>query len=1382
MDIVSTFEKGMVQDPVDKPESTFLMSSGFTLISDTTNTYSLEIKKGTKLSFEITPNYTPISWCKSHNRIIIVSAYNGDLAMKNGEFGYVTIDRLNGYIGTYTPIYNHQLLNFDIQHQIEGQIISENSLIERLYCSDFNNKPKVINYNDKRFSTYILANGVVNGSSYMVIRGSVFYNGVTYGPNNISGTVFTGTTNATFTDLTGNSLVIEYVKIETIDEQPVFKKGRINFNRIIGGTKKSGAYLYFYQLETEDGYKTVWSEGTKPINIGGLNSNGGGPISYQNFQGGYNTDTSSSGIQIIIEEIDLNYKTIRVAVVRCTDNQIVEEPAVMFEGDITGSVMFINDTSNNVLTNLLAEDINIIVSNILKWKTSAVTNNIKFIGNVVTAKQFSFNPVGVSIKNIKYDLLTDMINPITDNPEILGHTSPGANVPSGQVRARQWYKVFGVPGESITYDGSTYVNGDTFQAVYPFTNYTKAGNPTVKTILHIQRYTGKYDDYIIENDWIDHKGALSSHYLKSNFRKEKYRYGFLWFDTIGNPMYVDWIGDKTTPAMSAQATDIDPETGQQIGFDCNIGHYEGSHSSNTFMMMLRSIGVNISNIDVKPLLQQLGITIAELPKYVSGFSIVMAKRDKTVLAQGVIYPVIKNTNNGTLHPLGVNMPGFDQNFIDGEIFPSMVMLYSPDFNFNFNSLPADNQGGDRLVIEGYTRDEVTSLLPEGYLVQSNYHFFNKFYKYTRVPGPNGQAVGTEGIIQKGNIRQIECGDVVPGITAGLPFENHSESNGNWPGSIGTNRKTKHSRGMAVFLDSGYNPTFGFGENTDYTASKAIVNVIRPNANLYGGTSKSALANTKYYHANHFQPIDQDFITYLTNNNGIINDIEIFGGDAYLSVWDLARGIKDNDSPDEQVAFGIAIPIESEMNLNLRQGRHLTKNRNYGDTQILDGLNYYNPTNHENFIYNGAYSNNETGRIYLGRPINFQSIKEEPNIIRFTGIKIPGETYDAFRIYPTNNFKHVSAKFGAIVNLREKLNRLFYWQIDSCGTVPVLERTTVATKLGDPIAIGQGSIAQRYDERTQYYGNQHQWGLGEFPEGFVWFDAKRLRFLILSAGSQFEDLSVINGVMNFSRNLTGNFLQSDKPVAGIGISAGYNPQSLNVYLSFRGVKDGQDFTVVINTLQKNIHGTLPFTSGMMIDFDDTMYSISNERTPGIAPNTLYTVGSKTVTNNGIYICRLEFTSSATPVQPSADALHWLLLYSFNSVHVHNIGNINQWYNYVESAYVKFRTQNPNEIEKIFENYRFRFAEGNKNFFDDIYVSTTKTSGRDLDIVNRKLKHYDRRNENVLASIPLYRGKELQQGNFLEIMLVKHCHLDILHMQTNNEQLALISVITKFRQAF
>ena len=64
----------------------------------------------------------------------------------------------------------------------------------------------------------------------------------------------------------------------------------------------------------------------------------------------------------------------------------------------------------------------------------------------------------------------------------------------------------------------------------------------------------------------------------------------------------------------------------------------------------------------------------------------------------------------------------------------------------------------------------------------------------------------------------------------------------------------------------------------------------------------------------------------------------------------------------------------------------------------------------------------------------------------------------------------------------KNSRLFYWQEDSVGYLPIDERVTIPSVLGDPVQLGVGGVIDRFDEASDYFGNQHQFGLVDTPYG------------------------------------------------------------------------------------------------------------------------------------------------------------------------------------------------------------------------------------------------------------------------------------------------------------
>ena len=112
--------------------------------------------------------------------------------------------------------------------------------------------------------------------------------------------------------------------------------------------------------------------------------------------------------------------------------------------------------------------------------------------------------------------------------------------------------------------------------------------------------------------------------------------------------------------------------------------------------------------------------------------------------------------------------------------------------------------------------------------------------------------------------------------------------------------------------------------------------------------------------------------------------------------------------------------------------------------------------------------------------------------------------------------------------------------------------TVPTALGEPVEIGVGGVMTRYDERTDFYGNQHKHGLIETPAGFIWIDRKNRALINMNLGGETAELSAMKGMMSFFDPLIKHTTE-DNPIDKLsnGVLGVYDARTKNTYISFVG---------------------------------------------------------------------------------------------------------------------------------------------------------------------------------------------------------------------------------------
>lgn len=941
--------------------------------------------------------------------------------------------------------------------------------------------------------------------------------------------------------------------------------------------------------------------------------------------------------------------------------------------------------------------------------------------------------------------------------------------------------------------------GSTFQNEISGT----APGATVVAVIRIQKYTGTYDYIEFENDWADTKGMAVSTFLKSYWRGETYRFGILVWDKFGNPTFVRWMDDKEIPQ---QYDTIEPDSGALLNFtnengdpsvvgfpgDARLAEVYYIPGDNPESVSLRHLGVRIDNLDLGQIATSLGVPLADLDQYIDGFSVVRAKRDPQIYAQALMFQTVRDdidpiTNN--VYPVLWDASG-DQ-FLYKTRQPNTFNVYAPDFLFQFNNtLPLVE--GDYIRTVDYLYDLRKADPIRGSFEQSPGNYYEKYYSSIANPGgltpDKGPSSDRDLDVSKGNHYNVNgsgtYGDGTFEFTNNIPGLFHVFSVGAQTQLIVTTIDNRWS-------DSGpYNGGF-----------KPLVNFVRPNNNLYGGQSASSKANTQYMYCGHYQKMDADFMSYLVANAGKVSDVEVFGGDCFVNIFDIARMIKqDSTGESNRFSNGSLFPVECDMNTFLRENRHLAKDGSFqnGVGTSPNGVSF-DPTGTdpdtgpgpEQFTYNAVFSYEEINVLYAALPVNFIQNEIFGYRIYYSNQKVNGEFFDSFKVFLTNNFIDVEGWAGSITNLRTKDGKLFYWQNHAFGYVPVNERITLSGGggLGTPTTIGEGGVATRYDELKKYYGNQHQWGLCETEDSFVWFDMRRRAFCHANTGGGIVELSAIKGLMSFFVNdVHGNVVTHDNPVNKRGITAAYDSRFKEVLMVFKGISTPSDFVIIpdthftvgFNNLYKYFSGFYSFVPGNMIEFNNRLLSSFEGFQNSIQGSHDYIVGDIVTQTDKNYVNILAYTSAPVPVQPATDTTHWALVNSSEDIYLHNISDIGKFYGIVHDSSVTPILNMNRNIPKDFDNHVFLGCD-NGNFFTDYIATNSFQTASDLGIVVSNRGEYQFINRAVYSTLPQDATTGRLVDQWLQVFLKKDNRLNGNILVSSNQYMKLVSLKTTFRAA-
>jgi hypothetical protein len=1316
MEFTNTFENGMHKDNnvLLQPSGTYRDMNNGMLVSYDGNHYVVEMPKGSKVSFTIPPIYknvyttlaaipTPIGFISFLDKLVVFST-NNDSQTNYGEIGVVEFD--HDGIGTYTPLYNHAELNFSIEHQIRGFSFEENDAIKRVYWTDYFNSPRVLNTLDVALQTNITSGTIVADQEYMVVRGAIEYNDGTglkiYGPGLTAGNIFTGGAISTFTTINGSPIVYKYIDLVLLDWVPDRTLPDIDFKEPIVGSLFGGSKSYFvrYKLKAQ-GITTSWSYGSFPINVYSI----GAYSSYTLVEGSGASalQNTTAGVRLTVSNINTYFDTIEVASATFDEVSNTLTRAEIFATlPITSSSMNVDHTTEGAGEALTLDDLTIFPASIFKVKDITTNKNYNVIGNIVEREELTdFDGTTATVSNLTYNVPADQNLGAPMNAGIGKQSASG--IFSGGIIADGHYVV---TTGNITYMGNIYGPaqplGPYFTGVYLFTTFLGTG--TVKANILIKKYKSqsgfnRYKSIELNDDYFDYRGFAATQYLRQYWSGETYRIGILPYDKKGNPMYARWIDDFTIQTLGSKNG---PTTQRGNGCSLNVN------------------GLSISGITFS----------ADDMAKISGFSIVRAPRDKVYTAQGVLFQTTGTsaTLNGSIMQQPLCQLSLSNDYIEGgggNSIPFIMNWYSPDEMFEYSGFT----GGANNYLEGDCFINPLGSLYGGSNDQAN----TKFYRQ--------QGAATPQTVKITRYDGVNPGGSITDYYAGTDYDNNLThlANISLPSPWTSDGKAVGCKTIVVTMDSG----LSFPDTTSMTAmpgenpAKPLMNYKIIKANLYGGTSERALANTIYISTGHYQRIDSSVLadTYDAGTNSyIFDEVEVFGGDSFLTIMSLGKSLYDDVQYNPSFSYGIFYPVESNCNPYLRQGRNIGQ---YGMHNNPTFGVYYNISGNsrlEQFLLNDAYATDGTIIAYPALP-DVSLASNFPYRTRWAGAKTLGESTDSFRTFLQNSFRDLDGNKGPINNIRQRDGKVFYWQDHAVGYLPILERQLVNGDIGEATQLGVGGVIDRFDTFNTYFGNQNTNGLVETEYGFAWFDYRRRAMLAMSVGGGIQEVSFVKGLETFFNESTrfdtnaNNPITDDKPLTGNGICGVYDPMYKMTYISFKwkeSDKDYRRFTIGYYHPRNIFVGFFDLEPSILWNHNNLLIGNKSITADVVAAITQYFVGDKVQKNNIEYTAITNFqTDSPISGQYQPDfpnSVYWIKTTQSNETNLlFSTTNFCKFFGYTYNHDIEIivnpKTGKPFAVDNLIQ-------KSNDTNYDSVLCTTDDDTSTDLTSNNKFYRYYDR----------------------------------------------------------
>lgn len=1116
--------------------------------------------------------------------------------IRNEIFLFTTSDTNHGYgqiwkflydvTGTIGPsiqlIYNNQLdlsVNFPIANP--GGVVGnyENSSIIKLYWTDNNTIPKVINTAD---------------------------------PN------------------------VQALDPISLDLQSLIHFSLPILQRVIqNGSLLTGIYQYAYRLKQNNGSETTFSQLSSLVPV---NSNSEANSSYIKYIGVSSGSNSNKSLEFTINNVDTNFD--RIEIVSLYYNNINTTPDIEIIKDEpipdSGSYTFIHTgTETNIPITL--DEFNIITTTILKCKTLASKNNYLFIGNLKESifdvawdgRAYRFNTINSIVKSNSGSQI--IVNPASSSvypnqwniPETYDAINPNQDITtlslSGSPIGNDPYiyqsdlSTFGGEGPNIKYSFIT-------QKTYLDSQTTNANTDAPSVTVNRLQSSFNFDNFTRVNEgdtFFDFHSPYLDGQLRGYTRGETYRFGIVFFDLQGNQSYTKWIGDIQFP--HAYMPDISNPL---------------SSSSKTLQFSPTSFSASGQTT----LANNLGIKfeVKNLPQGISGFSITRVQRnlqDKSILGQGLFQVASNQTSN---HPTCFNRvfltdDGIGSSPINNQtsatthfdgVFGSIFIpehLFLGNFNFNSN---------DKLEL--ITRLEPKNIGPRGAyqnaatnqctLEQNHNLWFIKNYQYSN------------SMLQDVSIQTSNVYNGFITLFGNYSFEAWSNTSSPVPDAafnptplgeqiynISVPRdntdcfKNSYCQGIKTLAVVGNLSRFGNTPGPDRsttdlisgTANIYLANYKRTPISAYGGNTYSERSQSEYMSCGQYQPVISG-LNYTT---------EVFGGDTFICIFDLmprkkhfsgGDGFSFSPFQDPTIYQTISpssglirfFPVETTVNIDLR-GVNGDINFTCGDgSGSVPSVAVPNKSNFDDwaspgaslfdtqdiFIYNTLYSKENITRVFFPKPTSPISDGVFDTRVRVSQKKINNELIDSWTQFKEADYIDLDTIQGSLTNLMIHQDRLIAFQQKGISVLSVNERSLIEDNSGAELVLGTGGVLTRYDYISKIIGSQHQFGFTQSQDSLFFFDINTKNIYKLSGNSPIA-LTVSKGLTSyFNNNLNGIIQINDNPYRNKGVTATYDFKYNEALFTFKDTVT--DYNVFPNVIT---HPSFTISFNDFIDAWQSFYS-------------------------------------------------------------------------------------------------------------------------------------------------------------------------------------------------
>jgi hypothetical protein len=1193
---VNIFHKGMVQD-MDKlqmsRESYYYAMNG-RVIYNVDGTYAFENANGTKFAINVTPDYgsspantyTSIGGVELNGILILflTNGINSEIGLiKQPTFGVFSYQ--TAFNDKYDP--NGQLLGFSTQHPMRDfEVDMENSITENVYFNDYYNEPRVFN--------------IVLGALPVV------YNGTPY-----------------FTTPYAHPYP-PYYSVHGMAQMPDLTWGLAKFNQSISGELLSGSYQYFYRYIHKTGYASPWSVGTPQFFVSTENVNFGNWTQYQMLNSGAQT---TKGNQLVLEYLDTRFQQVEVAALYWETDASPTSATTFFKGTIptNGTLLVNHQFSGSSLdyTTLVQR-----YTEISKAKTGSLKDNVRNLANYSVFPNLQIDTSKISLAPFARPMLSDTTPVTTTTPftnQIPSTTTVTVNMADNLPEKYNIYQDY------INYKGTQWAGifkGFFGGEIYPFsiTVFDRKGQPFftqhISDFTFPQRYSNVWTDNRLSGVTTGTTGAVGD-YLHTRFSSNT----FVTDNTISNDQWIlNLMGLKVsgidlTPILFDAAGNLQV-SGFAIMRDARIAQLV---AQGVIMSSGGTVDVNNGN--------QL---VTACPTMFNGYIDPTGRAPARYLDT---YPPA----TGLGHLIGFN-PSRHNSSTPPTYTPSTgdINAYSaraqigffecPDWFINNALFPST------ITIPGTVNDtlKIINVCDLGYkqsntgtpadyepwqLNGNHQSYYQKNYRstITNLALPYDSSGNTT--LNIGD--NITIDQLYPTAQSGLTIFNSITYNTNiavvdylnWGNTL---YKSFSDRVPHMIFCSGYNTTKNIANNFFGVLTDSFTSP-NPDGFGYGAyfianyikaigayqITETLLQNRTYLPMGHFVPINESILNSVkVGNNYIFNNVEVWGGDCYLDYYHYYRlycDFNQTHNQNQDYSISIGFPIESQYNIAMRQGNTFEMDGpmpaysfyNTGGPFYPGGLYYDNAQLYklEDFNENAVLQAWTTQLFaYVPMPATFIPVYDYPVNEICTGVKIYGEQYDTWRLFPINNFQSADGSKGQINSMQNIFGQLYIIQQSAFARVRFNDREYSSNNTtGTSILLGTQAGYSGHDYINRAYGTQHQFSVVNTGREVHFIDADNgmhLRF----AQDGLLSPSDLYGMHNFFSRTTRLYWGLDNPLTG-GISSVYDYKNKSVYYTFGALAAANAQTIEYSETESQYKGFHQFYPTLYYNFLGGMYSFA-----------------------------------------------------------------------------------------------------------------------------------------------------------------------------------------------